>query len=149
MPDAIRPNQSETGTPGRSLRVLVVEDDRDGAESLRQLLLLNGHTAEVAHNGPGALKLLGQFQPDVVLLDIGLPGAMDGLEVARQVGVRPDGTAPLLVALTGRGNDEDRRRSQLAGIHLHMVKPVDPALLQTLLANFRDVTGLACRHRPP
>jgi CheY-like chemotaxis protein len=143
MPDAIRANPSETAPPlpGRGLRVLVVEDDPDGAESLRQLLMLNGHTAEVARDGPGALERAGRFQPDVVLLDIGLPGAMDGLEVARRVGVRPDGTAPLLVALTGRGNEEDRRRSQLAGIHLHMVKPVDPALLQTLLANFRDASG--------
>ena len=70
-----------------------------------------------------------------------MPGGIDGLEVARQIGVRPDGKAPLLIAVTGRDQGDDRRRSELAGIHLHMVKPADPEVLRTLLARFRDTSG--------
>ena len=92
--------------------VLVVEDEPDAAESLRQLVVLYGHQAEVARNGPSAVALAGQFRPDMVLLAIGLPGGMDGLEVARRIGVRPGGKAPVLVAVTGRGQAEDRRRCQ-------------------------------------
>jgi CheY-like chemotaxis protein len=66
---------------------------------------------------------------------------MDGLEVARRIAERPDGKAPLLVAVTGRDQQDDRRRSELAGIHLHLVKPADPDLLRDLLARFRDVAG--------
>jgi CheY-like chemotaxis protein len=130
-----------TPTADSGLRVLVVEDDTDTAESLRQLLVLYGHAAEVARDGPAALDLAGRFRPDVVLLDIGLAGGMDGLEVARRLGACPDGKAPLLVAVTGRDQPEDRRRSELAGIHLHLVKPADPEMLRSLLARFRDVTG--------
>jgi CheY-like chemotaxis protein len=128
--------------PGGALRVLVVEDEPDAAESLRQLLLLYGHRAEVARDGPAAVELAERFRPDVVLLDIGLPGGMDGLEVARRVGLRPDGgKAPLLVAVTGRDQGDDRRRSELAGIHLHMTKPADPEVLRSLLARFRDAAS--------
>jgi CheY-like chemotaxis protein len=142
MSDAPGGNKSaDEPDAGHGLRVLVVEDEADAAESLRQLLVLFGHTAEVARDGPTAVALAGRFRPNVVLLDIGLAGDMDGLEVARRVGTPPDGGAPLLVAVTGRDRPEDRRRSELAGIHLHIVKPADPEVLRSLLARFRDVSG--------
>jgi two-component system CheB/CheR fusion protein len=134
--------QDPSAPAANALNVLVVEDDPDAAESLRHLLVLYGHRAAVARDGPAAVALAAQFRPDVVFLDLGLPGGMDGLEVARRIGVRPDdGKAPLLVAVTGRDREDDRRRSELAGIHLHMVKPADPEVLRDLLARFKDVVG--------
>jgi signal transduction histidine kinase len=111
-------------------RVLVVEDNADAAETLVDILQLWGHNVRVAPTGEEALSLLPQFRPEVVLLDIGLPG-MDGYEVARQV--RGEGAEPLLVALTGYGQDEDRRRSGEAGFDRHLTKPVNPEELRRVL----------------
>jgi CheY-like chemotaxis protein len=128
---------STPGSDGRdaALRVLVVEDDPDGAEIMRLLLRLYGHRVEVAEDGPAALAAARRFGPDVVLLDIGLPG-MDGYEVARRLRDVPEGKPPLLVAVTGYGGDGDRALSERAGIQLHLVKPVDPEELQALLTRF-------------
>ncbi len=124
-----------------ALRVLVVEDNPDGAESMRLLLKLYGHRAETAGDGTAALATAARFNPDVVLLDIGLPG-MDGYEVARRLKETPDGKPPpLLVAVTGYGGDGDRALSEQAGIHLHLVKPVNPDELQALLARFSQAIG--------
>ena len=117
---------------GGSRRVLVVDDNVDGAESLATLLKLLGHEVHVAHDGPAALRATADVRPEVVFLDIGLPG-MDGYEVARRIR-RPGRTEALLVALTGYGQEEDRRRSREAGFDHHLVKPVDPAVLEDLLA---------------
>ncbi|HYU35621.1 MAG TPA: response regulator [Thermoanaerobaculia bacterium] len=111
-------NQSE-GPAQR--RILVVDDNRDSAESLALLLELQGHEAQIAFEGPAALAIARTFNPDFVLLDIGLPG-MDGYEVARRL--REEGSASRLVALTGYGLDEDRQRSLDAGFDDHLVKPV-------------------------
>jgi PAS domain S-box-containing protein len=106
-------------------RVLVVDDNEDSADSLALLLELKGHEVRVALDGPAALATAHAFQPEVVLLDIGLPG-MDGYEVARRLRAERAGEGGLLlVALTGYGQDEDRRRSREAGFDHHLVKPVD------------------------
>ncbi len=117
-------------------RILVVDDNVDSAESLALLLRLAGHRARTAHNGPGALAAARDFRPEVVLLDIGLPG-MDGYEVARRLREWADGERVLLVAQTGYGQEDDRCRSRQAGFDAHLIKPVDPSVLQALLADFR------------
>jgi two-component system CheB/CheR fusion protein len=117
---------------GRPKRVVVVDDNRDGAESLAMLLRLWGHDVLVAHDGPTALVKVKEERPDVVLLDIGLPG-MDGYQVARRLREHGSGR-PVLVALTGFGHEDARRRSREAGFDHHLTKPVDPADLQRLLA---------------
>jgi CheY-like chemotaxis protein len=120
-----------THSNGRGLDVLVVDDDRDTADSVALLLRLHGHAAHVAHSGPDALHMAEQQPPDVVLLDIGLPG-LDGYEVAKRLRAMPWERRPLLIALTGFGTDRDRRRSAEAGIDLHWVKPADPEWLRLL-----------------
>ena len=117
----------------RAVRVLLVDDSVDAAESLAMLLRLWGHEAAVAHDGPAALRLVGQQRPEVALLDIGLPG-MDGYELARRLRQQPGLEQTFLVALTGWGQEEDRRRSKEAGFDHHLVKPVDLSALQELLA---------------
>jgi CheY-like chemotaxis protein len=119
---------------GRPLRILVVEDNVDSADSLNLLLRLYGHDVHVARTGPTALEMAVASRPDVVLLDIGLPG-MSGYEVARQLRQRPQFEKALLVAVTGYGQDEDRRRSGEAGFDHHLTKPVDPNTLHALLAS--------------
>jgi PAS domain S-box-containing protein len=116
-----------------SLRVLVVDDNKDAAESLAMLLRTAGAEVHVAHNGPAALEHFASREPHVVLLDIGMPD-MDGCEVARRLRELAPAERVALVALTGWGQDEDRRRVREAGFDHHLVKPVDLASLQALLA---------------
>ena len=120
-----------------SRRVLVVDDNLDGAESLAMLLELEGHEAHVAHDGLSAIASAERLAPDAVLLDIGLPG-MNGYEICRRLRETPWGKRLTIVALTGWGQEEDRRRSKAAGFDTHLVKPVDSELLLELLA---DVGG--------
>jgi signal transduction histidine kinase len=117
-----------------SRRVLVVDDNVDAAESLAMLLRLGGHEARVAHDGPSALRLAEAEPPELAFFDIGMPG-MDGYELARRFRGHPALKAVVLVALTGWGQDEDRRRTQEAGFDAHEVKPVGPEALQRLLNN--------------
>jgi two-component system CheB/CheR fusion protein len=117
---------------GRRLRVLVVEDTEAVAEMLVMLLNLWGHDVRFVYDGPAALVAARTYQPDVVLLDIGLPG-MNGYDVARQLQHQAGHNRPLLAAVTGYGQDEDRRRSREAGFDQHMVKPINPAALKQLL----------------
>ena len=115
------------------LRILVVDDSRDAAESLTRLLRLGGHEVLIAHEAEHALHLAATQQPAVVLLDIGLPG-MDGYEICRRL--RQSGLAhALIVAMTGYGLERDRKRSQEAGFDTHLVKPVPPADLFRMMAN--------------
>jgi CheY-like chemotaxis protein len=121
--------------------VLVVEDDPDLAAGLAGWLGLHGHEVLVAPDGPAALRAAEADPPDVVLLDLGLPG-MDGYAVAERV--REERTpalakAPLMIAVTGRHSDHDRRRSEEAGIDLHLTKPVDAGLLSRILRRFQDI----------
>jgi signal transduction histidine kinase/DNA-binding response OmpR family regulator len=119
-------------------RVLVVDDNEDGARLLSRMLRSCGHHLSLAHDGPTALEVALADPPDVVLLDIGLPG-MDGYEVARRLRERDGPTPILLVALTGYGQEDDLRRSQEAGFDHHLVKPVDPLTLSELLARHRPL----------
>ncbi len=113
-------------------RVLVVDDNRDSADGLATLLSLEGHHVTTAHDGPSALEKAHRFLPDIVLLDIGLPG-MDGYEVARRMRASPDLKTSRLVAVTGYGGEAERLRSEEAGFYDHLVKPVDALALQDLL----------------
>jgi PAS domain S-box-containing protein len=125
------PGERGGDRPGR--RVLVVDDNRDSAESIALLAEIWGHEVQTVHDGPSALDAAASSLPEVVLLDIGLPG-MDGYEVARRL--RQEwGKKLVLIAMTGYGMDEDRRRSRDAGFDHHLVKPVDPEALRVLLAS--------------
>jgi PAS domain S-box-containing protein len=118
---------------GRRLRILVVEDNLDAAESLRMLLELFGHEVEVAHTGPEGVQTALQWRPDVVLCDIGLPG-LDGYGVVSELRRNPATAAARVIALTGYGSDDDRRRSRQAGFDQHLTKPVDPETLKDVVA---------------
>lgn len=111
-----------------SRRVLVVDDNLDGAESLATLLNIHGFAVRTAQDGPTALATADEFRPDVVLLDIGLP-KLNGYEVAQRLRERPEFGNVRLIALTGWGQEADRNRSRAAGFDLHLVKPVDPVEL--------------------
>jgi two-component system CheB/CheR fusion protein len=124
----------EPAHPGaRPLRVLIVEDIEAVAEMLAMLLKLWGHDVRAAYDGPTALVAARTYQPDVIFLDIGLPG-MNGYEVARELRQQAHGKKPLIAALTGYGQQEDRRLSREAGFDHHMVKPIDPNALEAFLA---------------
>jgi CheY-like chemotaxis protein/anti-sigma regulatory factor (Ser/Thr protein kinase) len=114
-----------------SRRILVVDDNRDAADTLASVLAALGAVLAVAYDGPSGLECLDQFAPDVLLLDIGMPG-MDGYEVARIIRRRP-GPQPLLIALTGWGQEQDLRDAGDAGFDHHLVKPPDLDKLRTLL----------------
>ena len=114
-------------------RILVVDDNRDAADALASLLELEGNEAHVAHDGIAAVAAADALQPDVMLVDIGLPG-LNGYEVAARIRLEPWGASVLLVALTGWGHPEDRAKSEDAGFDYHLVKPVELAVLTELLA---------------
>jgi len=115
------------------LRVLIVDDDADGREALRTLLEVWGHEVEIAENGERGVALTLERRPEVVLLDIGMPG-LNGYEVARRIRKGPEGTKPFLVALTGWTRVEDHRNAREAGFDTYVLKPADPDHLKALLA---------------
>ena len=117
----------------RPCRMLVVDDNRDGADLMAVLLRLQGHEVDVAHDGYRALEIAARFEPEVVLLDIGLPG-MNGYDVAKQLRQMKLARAQCLIAMTGYGSEEDRQRTEEAGFDHHIVKPIEPAELNKLLA---------------
>jgi CheY-like chemotaxis protein len=110
------------------LQILVVEDNRDAAESLRLFLEFYGHEVSLAYTGPDGVEAAKAVRPDVVLCDIGLPG-MDGFQVASTLRRTPETATVRLIAVTGYGQEEDRRRALEAGFDVHLVKPVDPQKL--------------------
>jgi PAS domain S-box-containing protein len=135
LPESSHPAvKSDERRTASSRRVLVVDDNRDAAESLETLLQLWGHQARSAQDGPEALSLMAELEPEIVLLDIGLPG-MDGYEVARRMRTMPAGRNALIVAVTGYGRNSDRLQSQEAGFDHHLVKPVLPEVLHELIAS--------------
>jgi PAS domain S-box-containing protein len=113
-------------------RILVVDDSEDSASSLAMLLDLMGHRTQTAYDGMEAIRLAQEFRPDVIFLDLGMPG-MSGYEVCRQLREQPEGTMMTVIALTGWGQEEDRQRTRQAGFDHHLVKPVEPHLLATLI----------------
>jgi signal transduction histidine kinase/ActR/RegA family two-component response regulator len=135
------PSERPSGGPTRagipSRRVLVVDDHADAANTLAQLLRIAGHDVQVAHDGPAALAAAVSRRPDVVFLDIGMPG-MDGYEVARRMRREPALEGVLLAALTGWGQEEDRRRTREAGFDYHLVKPGEPDALNAILRDARS-----------
>ncbi|MGK3984502.1 GAF domain-containing protein [Sorangium sp. So ce136] len=132
---ASRPRSSGPATRDATaaLRVLVVDDNVDGAESLALLLRMSGHRTRAVHTGPEALTAARELGADIVFLDIGLPG-MDGYEVARRLRADPGFAGLVLVALTGWGTEDDRRRAREAGFDHHLTKPVDAAEVRRLVA---------------
>jgi len=112
----------------RGMRVLVVEDNRDSADSLRHLLYLSGYEVAVAYTGQDGVRTAKRMKPEVVLCDIGLPDT-NGFVVAAALREDPQTCAARLIAVTAYGRDEDRRRAREAGFDLHLVKPVDPQVL--------------------
>jgi CheY-like chemotaxis protein len=121
-------------------RIVVVDDNVDAAESLAMFLEMAGHRTRIAHSGPDAIALAAEFSPEVVFLDIGLPG-MSGYDVARQLR-RQLTVHPLLVAVTGWGTADDKKRAASAGFDFHLTKPVDLQAIETLLARMRSGDSL-------
>jgi len=121
-------------------RLLVVDDNRDAADSLAMLLRLQGHEVRVVHDGLAALELVKSYRPEMVFLDIGMP-KMDGYEVARRLRQQTDLEKVVLAALTGWGQERDRIRTAEAGFDHHLVKPVEPSALEGLLADLKGVKG--------
>lgn len=115
-------------------RILVVDDNQDSASTLAILLRLMGNVTKTANDGLQAVEAASDFRPDVVLLDIGLP-QIDGYEACRRIRRQPGGNEVVMVAVTGWGQDEDRIRSSEAGFDHHLVKPVDQATLEDILAS--------------
>jgi CheY-like chemotaxis protein len=116
---------------------LIVDDNRDSADSLGSMLRIMGNDTRIAYDGEAAVEAATAFRPDLILLDIGLP-KLNGYEVCRRIRDQPWGKGMVLIALTGWGQEDDIRRSQQAGFDHHMVKPVEPNALTKLLARQSD-----------
>jgi two-component system, chemotaxis family, CheB/CheR fusion protein len=133
LPASASPSRGN-GRNGRR-RILIVDDSADAAESSAMLLRLDEHEIHIAFDGPSALEASRSFKPEIVFLDIGLPG-LNGLEVAKRLRQSPEGAGVVLVALSGYGQPEDHRRSLEAGFDRHLVKPVDHAQLDAVIAAY-------------
>ena len=131
-------DDGDKAQPTSDLRILVVDDNRDAAESLAMLLKMMGNNIHTAYDGEEAVAAAGKFRPHVVLCDIGLP-KLNGYEACRQMKAQAWEKKMILIAVTGWGQDDDRRKSQEAGFDHHMVKPVDPQALMKLLAGLNTV----------
>jgi len=121
-------------------RILVVDDEWDSAELLAELLRLDGHEVHTAHDGVQAVEAAERLRPDVVLLDIGMP-RLNGCEACRRIRKQPWGRDMTLIALTGWEQERDRQRTKEAGFDHHLVKPVDPIVLDKLLAGIPSTIG--------
>jgi len=130
------PSGEEEKPARSSLRILVVDDNREGADSLSMVLRVMGNDARTAYDGQEAVHVAGEFLPDVILLDIGLP-KLNGYETCRRIRAQSGHKGVILIAVTGWGQDEDHRRSHAAGFDHHMVKPVDPKVLMNKLATLQ------------
>ncbi len=133
--EVLRGPPAKTDVPSR--RVLVVDDNEDSADLLRDMLQWVGHEVAVAHDGPSALALAERFAPDVALLDIGLP-VMDGYELGRRLHERSQNAGCRLIALTGYGQERDRAQSKASGFEAHLVKPIDGPRLLKIVAGGPD-----------
>jgi PAS domain S-box-containing protein len=133
VPVPSQPSEDD-GQPVTKCRILIVDDNRDSADSLAMLLEIFGNEVGTAYDGEEAVEAAGALRPEVVLLDIGMP-KLNGYDACRRIRQQPWGQEMFLIALTGWGQDEDRRRTEEAGFNFHIVKPVDPAALMKLLAS--------------
>jgi signal transduction histidine kinase/DNA-binding response OmpR family regulator len=140
--DARRAAEASLAAPAVRRRILVVDDIADVADTTAAMLGLSGHTVRTAHDGFEALAQAEEFVPEVILLDIGLP-RMDGYEVARRLRQLPAMRDVMLVALTGYGQPADRQRGREAGFDEHLLKPVDPSVLDALISRGREAVGTA------
>jgi len=118
------------------LRILIAEDNQDSADSLKMLLEALGFEAQISNDGESAVRTAAQWQPDAILMDIGLPG-LNGYDATRRIRATRNGKKVMIIALTGWGQESDRQRSVEAGIDHHLVKPLDLARLQRLLETLR------------
>jgi CheY-like chemotaxis protein len=118
-------------TPTETRRILVADDNQDGAETMRMLLRLSGHEVHVAHSGSEAFELAKRVRPEIAVLDIGMPD-LSGYEVAQRIRHEAWGEDITLIAVTGWGQSEDKRRALASGFNHHLTKPVDPAQLERL-----------------
>ena len=134
----------EAATMAAGRRILVADDNRDAADSLAFMLRLAGHEVRIAYDGQQAVDMAEAFRPALALIDIGMP-RLNGYETARRLRAKPYGETMLLIALTGWGQADDRNRSLAAGFDHHIVKPVDPSMLERLLAAPAKKKGPACR----
>jgi CheY-like chemotaxis protein len=130
-PNGAAPSDRTSGEP---LRILVCDDNVDGANTMALWLRIERYDVRVVHDGPAALATAREWTPEVVLLDLGLTPRMDGFETARRLRRDVGLTAALIVAVTGSDRDEDREGTQEAGFDAHMVKPVEPDMLLAVLA---------------
>jgi PAS domain S-box-containing protein len=145
LPLAAQPQQAQQEAPaeqanGRARRVLVADDNRDAAQSMADLLRMEGHEVALAFDGQQALAEFGRFAPEIALLDIGMPG-MTGNAVATAIRARPEGANTVLVAITGWGQERDRHAAREAGFDFHFTKPVDPLQVLSLLDRTPERTG--------
>lgn len=124
-------NPSAADAPAAGRRILIVDDNRDAANMLAQLLLMSGHEVRAVYDPELALQALVEFAPDLAFLDVGMP-KLNGLELAAMIRADPHGAQVVLVALTGWGQEDDRRRSRAAGFDHHLVKPADPAEIERI-----------------
>jgi signal transduction histidine kinase len=150
MSAAATPPPPQRRPGGRRLRVLIVDDNADAADTLGFLVVALGHMARVAYEARGALAVAGEFEPELALLDIGLPGDMDGYELATTLRKAPFGPGLHLAAITGWGQAQDQRRAAEAGFDCHYTKPMEPPKLEELLDGLasRPATGPRARASP-
>jgi CheY-like chemotaxis protein len=133
MAETNAPTATAVTTTPKRFRILVVDDNHDSALSQAMMLSIMGHETRTAHDGESAVSTAESFLPDVVLLDIGLP-ILNGYEVAQRIREQAWGASMFLIAVTGWGQEEDRQRSAEVGLNVHMVKPVEPAVLEKILS---------------
>jgi CheY-like chemotaxis protein len=131
--NAARSADAEAAPDDLKRRILVVDDNEDAALALAMLLRLGGHDVRVAFRGSTALEVAAQFLPEVILMDLGMPG-MSGLDTAREIRRQAWGRDVILIAVTGWGQKEDKRKTQEAGFDHHLVKPVHASDIESLLA---------------
>jgi len=137
QPAAVPADEQPVMAVGHALRVLIVEDNLDAAEMLDRVVTSLGHLTTVAHDGATAVALAMQFVPDVMFLDIGLP-VMNGYEVARTLRDVPELSGVHIAAVTGWGQEEDRRKAREAGFDSHFTKPLSPAALEGVLGTVAE-----------
>jgi CheY-like chemotaxis protein len=126
------PAPAAPAVDGRPRRVLVVDDNVDSAKTLSMVLDVMGHQTTLANDGLEAVRIAQDFQPEIVLLDIGMP-KLNGYEACRQIREQAWATQVIIIAVTGWGQDEDRQRSKDAGFDMHLVKPLDPLVVERLM----------------